>query len=63
MAAKSPNKMARPRKISIESESTKGDDEKTNLSDCLIMSVEELNKLTESEKQLFRAKGGTVTEN
>ena len=55
--------MARPRKISIESESTKGDDEKTNLSDCLIMSVEELNKLTESEKQLFRAKGGTVTEN
>jgi hypothetical protein len=55
--------MARSKTISIESESTKGDDEKTNLSDCLIMTIEELNKLTESEKQLFRANGGTATEN
>ena len=61
MAARSSNPfMARPKKIQ-DDETT---DEVVETSENpLVMSIAKLNTLTEEQKQLFRANGGTTTEN
>lgn len=52
--------MARPKKIQ-DDETT---DEVVETSENpLVMSIAKLNTLTEEQKQLFRANGGTTTEN
>jgi len=54
--------MGRPRKESNQAETDKPVEAQT-ISDVLVMSISELNQLTDKQKQEFRAKGGTTTEN
>lgn len=53
--------MGRPKKESNES-ITDNTEENKPFSDSLIMSISELNQLTDQQKQEFRAKGGTTTQ-
>ena len=55
--------MARPKKIlKIESDLQSENEQKT-LDQIMIMPIAELLKLTPEQQQLFRANGGTSTEN
>lgn len=53
--------MGRPRKDSNQAETDETVEAQT-ISEALVMSVSELNQLTDQQKQEFRAKGGTTTE-
>lgn len=54
--------MGRPRKESNQAEADEAA-EAQPISEVLVMSISELNQLTDKQKQEFRAKGGTTTEN
>lgn len=54
--------MGRPRKESKEIQADETAEDQP-ISDTLVMSISELNQLTDKQKQEFRAKGGTTTEN
>jgi|LakMenEpi03Aug12_release.lakeMendotaPanAssembly.Ray.scaffolds.fasta_scaffold951751_2 hypothetical protein len=53
--------MGRPRKDSNQAEAYETVEAQT-ISEVLVMSVSELNQLTDQQKQEFRANGGTTTE-
>ena len=56
--------MGRSRKIQDEPNDESQTDETTTEKDMPnVMSISQLNQLTEKEKQLFRDNGGTTTEN
>lgn len=56
--------MGRPKKIQDEPNDESQTDEINTEKDLPnVMSISQLNQLTEKQKQLFRANGGTTTEN